>query len=131
MTPWIASLLILLAALDPVGHAMTARTTIREATPLPVNGWALGESDVRTRGIWLNPISIGIMGGSDREALAACTIVHEAAHLKYPRFVEHEVAFWAGYVCLDRLGASRELRDVVYRQMMEAINPNPESDDGD
>ena len=129
MTPWIASLLLLLAALDPVGHAMTARTTIKTAVPLPVNGWALGESDVRTRTIWLNPISIGIMGGEDREALAACTIVHEAAHLKYPR-AEHEVAFWAGYVCLDRLGASRELRDAVYRQMMEAITFK-ERDDGE
>ena len=130
MTPWIAGLLLLLAALDPVGSALVARTqpVIRTAVPLPVNGWALGESDVRARTIWLNPISIGIMGGEDREALAACTIVHEAAHLRYPR-AEHEVAFWAGYVCLDRLGASRELRDVVYGQMMEAITPNPESDD--
>lgn len=121
---WLAGVVSFLSA-DPVGAHMVERypASITVASPIAQYPGALGYADPKSRSIWIDPAAIqsSAVPVSDRDALAACTLVHEAAHLRYPR-AEHDIAMLYGYLCMDRLGASQYLKDVTYERIRGVLS---------
>ena len=130
---WLAGILALLLSLDPVGSYLTRLYPehINVASPIPQSPGAFGYVEWDTRQVWVDPEAIYRWGPyltqHDLDAIAACALVHESAHLRFPRR-EHEIAMIYGYMCLDRLGASAQVKDHVYRQIEATVVVKPRDD---
>lgn len=123
---FIGLVLALLATLsfhDPVGRYMVGDREIKVGTFSQHLGYVFKGDPA----IYINMpyVLAGIIkSGGEREkiidayAIGACALVHEATHKRLPDDADHELPDLYQYVCLDRLGASRESKQRVY----DAIN---------
>ena len=119
-----------LSLYDPVGyhHMGPFWGVVKEESPIIRAGiHYLGWADGLAHTIALDwpAIQSRYQGGWDDEwdakADATCKMVHEATHLEASGWNE-ELPLLREYLCLDRLGASRAMKDGVYRSL-EALLP--------
>jgi hypothetical protein len=124
---WILAVLLWLSTGDLLGALLVSpyASSIVVSSPLRTPN-AMAETDGHT--IWIDRGAIETIPGGPEGAMtvAACSLVHEAAHIRYPG-LGHEVAYLWGYVCLERMGAPKWLRDGVYQQALSELQKSTRS----
>lgn len=123
MTALLLALLAWLAAQDPLNAHWVRQAPVRVESPIVregvrYDGWGNWRPDYIALDLPFI-LSQGIAEHQQR-IWAACVLAHEAQHVRL-RTAGHELPHLYQYVCLDRLGATGGMKQVVYDRLLSGL----------
>ena len=113
-------LLLMLIHFDPLGSRIVEQYRIEVRQPLETGAAA----DVANHTILVDPVVLQDFYKSPKLAViwSSCMLVHEAVHVR-EQTQREDLPNAFTYICLDRLGAPRWMKDHVYRILQGQVSP--------